>query len=528
MANHALEPPSRWRRSRGLPGLVDVGGAKGDVTLYQFYDLNCPFCREAAADVDKLIRSDPALRLVFVPYPVLSVQSVEGAVELRCASSAPQQFLEFHRRSTPREALIRRGSSWNFIARSMPAAASSTATARSPWRRRWASIARRSSTIANTQRVTDTMTTHAKLGTALKLMATPAYVMPGRRRSSAIRARAAAQDRSRRCGAARRWSARLKPAARSTRACPPASPATRSIPRRVARARRRSPAWHWPGTSLSICASLIGFSAVPLACAICTSWRLPPATMTAWASSLRSVSSATGLTLRRSAATAGSVALASEYCAVPAAPSISATAAECSGREFRLQAGRRIDHAGDRQHQRIDPQRDLAHRGGIDLVAVADRDHRVDQRMQHHAAGVGLVAVALDQPAVAQALGQMLRLRDVAVDAREALLAFDDLLRANRSRARRAAPPARRSPRPCRRATTCTWCRGSAACRRPGSRRSPSRRSASARRDRAACRRRRPPRSAERAGEMPAALVMAGRGAAGAHAGLEARPHRPA
>ena len=56
--------------------------------------------------------------------------------------------------------------------------------------------------------------------------------------------------------------------------------------------------------------------------------------MTAWASSLRSVSSATGLTLRRSAATAGSVALASEYCAVPAAPSISATAAECSVENF--------------------------------------------------------------------------------------------------------------------------------------------------------------------------------------------------
>src|SRR5262245_43020811 len=61
-----------------LPGLVDAVAHKGNVTIYQFYDLNCPFCREAAADVDKLISTDPALRLVFVPYPVLSVQSVEG------------------------------------------------------------------------------------------------------------------------------------------------------------------------------------------------------------------------------------------------------------------------------------------------------------------------------------------------------------------------------------------------------------------------------------------------------------------
>ena len=83
-----------------LPGLIDVGGSKSDVTLYQFYDLNCPICREAAADVDALIRSDPALRLVFVPYPVLSVQSVEGArVELALRElGTPQKFLEVRER----------------------------------------------------------------------------------------------------------------------------------------------------------------------------------------------------------------------------------------------------------------------------------------------------------------------------------------------------------------------------------------------------------------------------------------------
>ena len=72
MSNYSLSADQMAQVAR-LPGLVDVGGPKSDVTLYQFYDLNCPFCREAAADVDTLIRSDPALRLVFVPYPVLSV-----------------------------------------------------------------------------------------------------------------------------------------------------------------------------------------------------------------------------------------------------------------------------------------------------------------------------------------------------------------------------------------------------------------------------------------------------------------------
>ena len=122
---------------------------------------------------------------------------------------------------------------------------------------------------------------------------------------------------------------------------------------------------------------------------------------------------------------------ASEYCAVPAAPSISATAAECKRRELRLQAGRGLDHAGDGENQRVHPQRDLVDRGGIDLVAVADRDHGVDQRMQHHAAGVRLVAVALDQPGSPRPCGQVLWLGGVAVDPRKALLALDDLLRAS-------------------------------------------------------------------------------------------------
>lgn len=145
-----------------LPGLVDVGGSNSDVTLYQFYDLNCPFCREAAADVDTLIRSDPALRLVFVPYPVLSVQSVEGArVELALRElGTPQKFLEFHRRI--------------YAGRGIIDGNRALAVAQAIGFDRQKII-----DTANGKRVTDTMTTHAKIGSALKLAATPAYVIQG-------------------------------------------------------------------------------------------------------------------------------------------------------------------------------------------------------------------------------------------------------------------------------------------------------------------------------------------------------------
>ncbi len=161
MSNHSLTA-EQMAQVAGLPGLVDVGGAKGDVTLYQFYDLNCPFCREAAADVDRLIRSDPALRLVFVPYPVLSAQSVESArVELALrALGPPQKFLEFHRKIYAGRGVID-GNRALAVAQAMGFDRQKIIDA------------------ANAKNVTETMTVHARLGTALQLNATPAYVIQG-------------------------------------------------------------------------------------------------------------------------------------------------------------------------------------------------------------------------------------------------------------------------------------------------------------------------------------------------------------
>lgn len=160
ISNHAISADQMAQVER-LPGLVDAVGLKGNVTVYQFYDLNCPFCREAAADVDKLIATDPALRLVFVPYPVLSVQSVEGArVELAVRELAPQRFLEFHRKVYAGRGLID------------GARALAVTDAMGLDRKKIIDI-------ANTKHVTETMITHSKVGSALKLVATPAYVVQG-------------------------------------------------------------------------------------------------------------------------------------------------------------------------------------------------------------------------------------------------------------------------------------------------------------------------------------------------------------
>ena len=85
-----------------LPGVVVVGNAKGKETLIEFYDLNCPFCRVAAADLGEMLKRDSQLRLVLVPYPILGIPSIGAArVELAVAKlGTTEQFYAFHRKSS--------------------------------------------------------------------------------------------------------------------------------------------------------------------------------------------------------------------------------------------------------------------------------------------------------------------------------------------------------------------------------------------------------------------------------------------
>ena len=63
-----------------LPGLIRAGCETPDVSLFVFTDYNCPWCRKAAADLDRLMRSDPDLRLGLVNNPVLSPGSRAAAL----------------------------------------------------------------------------------------------------------------------------------------------------------------------------------------------------------------------------------------------------------------------------------------------------------------------------------------------------------------------------------------------------------------------------------------------------------------
>lgn len=62
-----------------FPG-AEFGNPKGDVTLIEFTDYNCGYCRSSVADVQKLIDSDRNLRVVIREVPILSATSRDAAL----------------------------------------------------------------------------------------------------------------------------------------------------------------------------------------------------------------------------------------------------------------------------------------------------------------------------------------------------------------------------------------------------------------------------------------------------------------
>jgi protein-disulfide isomerase len=76
---------------------IVFGNPKGDVTLVEFFDYNCAYCRRAQADMKQLLANDKNLRIVMKQFPVLGDGSVEAAqVGIAVHTIAPDRYFAFH------------------------------------------------------------------------------------------------------------------------------------------------------------------------------------------------------------------------------------------------------------------------------------------------------------------------------------------------------------------------------------------------------------------------------------------------
>jgi hypothetical protein len=77
---------------------VVLGNPGGDVTLVEFVDYNCGFCRRALRDMLELAKTDAKLRIVLIEHPVLGPGSVEAArvaIALQMQDRDPATYSSF-------------------------------------------------------------------------------------------------------------------------------------------------------------------------------------------------------------------------------------------------------------------------------------------------------------------------------------------------------------------------------------------------------------------------------------------------
>lgn len=77
-----------------------TGNPKGKITLVEFFDYNCGYCKKALGDLVTLMKSEPDLRVVLKDFPVLGADSVEAAQVASAVrkQSSPEKFFEYHQK----------------------------------------------------------------------------------------------------------------------------------------------------------------------------------------------------------------------------------------------------------------------------------------------------------------------------------------------------------------------------------------------------------------------------------------------
>ena len=77
------------------PNAPVLGNPDGDVTVIEFFDYNCPYCKRAMAEVQGLLDGDSNVRLVYREWPILGDGSV-FATRAALASREQGKYEEFH------------------------------------------------------------------------------------------------------------------------------------------------------------------------------------------------------------------------------------------------------------------------------------------------------------------------------------------------------------------------------------------------------------------------------------------------
>lgn len=74
-----------------------IGNEKGDVTIVEFFDYNCGYCKKVLPEIEALVKEDKNVKIVFKELPILGPSS-ELAAKWALAAHRQNKYFEFHSR----------------------------------------------------------------------------------------------------------------------------------------------------------------------------------------------------------------------------------------------------------------------------------------------------------------------------------------------------------------------------------------------------------------------------------------------
>jgi protein-disulfide isomerase len=92
--NAASDPLSESSILRD-PDIPVLGNEKGDITIVEYFDYQCPYCRKINPELTKVVHDDGHIRLVYKDWPIFGGASIYAA-RLALASKYQNRFSEAH------------------------------------------------------------------------------------------------------------------------------------------------------------------------------------------------------------------------------------------------------------------------------------------------------------------------------------------------------------------------------------------------------------------------------------------------
>jgi protein-disulfide isomerase len=77
------------------PDIPVAGNADGDITIVEYFDYNCPYCRKIEPELQQVVHDDGKVRMVWKDWPILGPTSVVAA-RMALASKYQDKYVQAH------------------------------------------------------------------------------------------------------------------------------------------------------------------------------------------------------------------------------------------------------------------------------------------------------------------------------------------------------------------------------------------------------------------------------------------------